>query len=451
MPDEPQTSPPTYSARLHGLLLQSFDTGDLRTLCLLVDVNYNLLIGEHMGQKATSLIETMVREKRLGDLITVCKEKFPAEQWDKTAEEEQLEAERAARRAEAAESSTESEIIHSTLSIVLPKGAEGESVERGLAALSELMNLPEARTAVINFRTDFEGVTSRIDVLADYKQVHDLLHVLESQCFASLQQAAKDFPADTQSVDIAMDAELTLQQTLDACKALMERPTFVTNELVWVQDLAKAQIALKEAVDKEDAEKLRNAQWLINRVVAIQPSQINTRLNEVARSLLLSALVSAMTRIHENLGTLAMDKDRLQEFVEGAYSLAKLDNNLTELVKAHDDWQAIMLEFRRIESSLVGDAEAMELKMSWPYLLPQLEPLYKTAATEEWSTALDEDCVRLGEAIAGNNPVRMNRFFHRLEQRCRNRFYVIDVDLRRLCEDLRRVGQPLAVILKLLE
>lgn len=442
------TATRSYTSRLHGLLLQYYDAGDLRTLCLLVDVNYNLLIGEHMGQKATSLLETLVREARLEELIGVCKEKFPIEQWDKSAEELALEQERATRRAALA-AEIGPETPHSTLTMTFTPGAEGQSVERGLAALTDLMSAPEARTAVIAFRTDFEAIASQIDILADYKQLHDLLHVLETQCFNTMQQASKLFPDDETAVDTIMDAELTLQQTVDAFKLLAARPSFAATELAWVQDLGRAQTTLTEALDGQDAEKLRRTLWLINRVVAIQPSQINTRLNAFARTLRLASLVTAMTGIHENIAKLAMDETRLQEFIQGAYGLSRLNNTLGQLIEAHDAWQSIMLELRRVGLSL--DQDPLEMEMSWPDLRPLLEARYTPHPDQEWATALQEDCDRLGEAIAGGNPVRVNRFFRRLEQRARNRFYVVDVDLRRLCEDLRRVGQPLAAVLKLLE
>ncbi|MDA0246181.1 MAG: ATP-binding protein [Chloroflexi bacterium] len=88
---------PPYISRLHGLLIQCYDPDDLKTLCLVVDVNYNLLAGEHMGQRVTSLLKFLIRENRLEELIVICKKDFSNHEWDRTAEEIELEKERVVR------------------------------------------------------------------------------------------------------------------------------------------------------------------------------------------------------------------------------------------------------------------------------------------------------------------------------------------------------------------
>ena len=128
-------------------------------------------------------------------------------------------------------------------------------------------------------------------------------------------------------------------------------------------------------------------------------------------------------------------------------SLARLNEKLNELVDGHDSWQMIILELRRIESSLGQDG--MELEMSWPDLKLMLEPLYETQE-EDWQSDFLIDVGRLDKAVEGLNPARMKRTFRRIDRRSGERFYKLDIDLRRLCEDLRRVGQPLASVLDVL-
>jgi Effector-associated domain 10 len=61
----------------------------------------------------------------------------------------------------------------------------GDPVKVGLGALLELMQLPTARAAVTGFRVDFQAACQQIDVIADLKELHDLLHTLD-QCYRSI-------------------------------------------------------------------------------------------------------------------------------------------------------------------------------------------------------------------------------------------------------------------------
>lgn len=415
-----------YTSRLHRMMVEFLSLEDLKTLCFDLLFDYESLEAKGKPNQMRELLDIMQRQGRLKDVVALCKRVLPNEPWERQ----------------------DNEPSNSTLAVILPRGDTSKSVEQGLAALFELMQLPEARTAVIVFRNDFETVISQIDILADYKQVHDLLHSLEYQCFNILQQAMRLFPDDELALDSLLEAELTLQQVVSAIYELNTRPSFATNELIWVQDLVRVQEHLTKALDEEDEKQLRRAIWLVNRVIAIQPSQINTRLNAVARTLRLTALARAMTSIYETLAQLSMDKEKLNQFVQGAYALSQLNANLDKLIEEHDDWQAIVLELRRIDNSL--DNDPFELEMSWPDLRPLIEALYE-GVKDEWAVTLNEDVERLGEAVAGANPARMKRYFRRLERRASDRFYRIDIDLRRLCEDLRRVGAPLATILSILE
>jgi hypothetical protein len=58
-----------------------------------------------------------------------------------------------------------------------------QQISQGLDALSVLMQAPHVRAAVFTFRTDFQAACEQIDVLSNYKDLHDLLHTLQFQCF----------------------------------------------------------------------------------------------------------------------------------------------------------------------------------------------------------------------------------------------------------------------------
>jgi hypothetical protein len=44
----------------------------------------------------------------------------------------------------------------------------------------------------------------------------------------------------------------------------------------------------------------------------------------------------------------------------------------------------------------------------------------------------------------------MRHFFRRFRRQAGERFYRVDIELKRMTDDLRKVGEPLAVVLRLL-
>ena len=185
----------------------------------------------------------------------------------------------------------------------------------------------------------------------------------------------------------------------------------------------------------------------MNRVLAVQPSQINTRLNEAARSLRLPALIEALAKVRDHVSSLDLDADKVGQFVSGVDALAGLDAQFSGLVGEHDSWQVVDLELRRIEAAMRHDT--MELEMSWPSLRDMTEPLYDRGG-EQWSKSVRRDAQALSSALEEGNPARIKRFFWRYRRQAGDRFYKVDVDLKNLCEEMRQVGRLLAGVLDVL-
>ncbi|WP_017302004.1 hypothetical protein [Nodosilinea nodulosa] len=114
----------------------------------------------------------------------------------------------------------------------------------------------------------------------------------------------------------------------------------------------------------------------------------------------------------------------------------------------HDYWQEIDLELRRIESNL--DQNLVELEMSWPDLKARSDRLFDAGA-DQWTLAFQQDSQNLDMALKAQNPIKIKRYFRLYRRRARERFYQVDVTLKRLCEELREVGEPLASVLRIIE
>jgi CHASE3 domain sensor protein len=319
----------------------------------------------------------------------------------------------------------------------------------GMKALGELMKNSEAvRGAVVAFRVDFEAATSQVDVLADYKDLHDLLHQLQFQCYNGIVQAASRFPDDEQSVDNLLDYQLTLEGILTQLRAVVARAPETQPESAWIEDIAEAQADLKAALDGSDTARLKKVTWRLNRLFSTQPTRITTRLNAAARALRLPSLLEALGHARDYLLNIVAEKDKLDQFQTGVDALAQLSEQLQALVTDHERWQTIDVELRRIEALIERDL--IELQMSWPDVKAQAASLYGGRA-EDWATALVTDVVALDEALAADNPVKVKRAFRSYRRRASDRFYRVDFELKALAGGLRQIGEPLTAILKMIE
>jgi hypothetical protein len=339
-------------------------------------------------------------------------------------------------------------IIHAEKGATVIIGASAEAMG-GLVALRELMqHSPDVRTAVIAFQSDFQVAHEQVDLLGDYKDLHDLLHRLQFHCYNGLVQAATRFPSDELSIDNLTDHAMTLEEILRELKHVANRPTLPKQELMWIEEMSLTQDELQHTLDALDEKALKKVIWRLNRLLATQPARINTLLNLAARTLRLPALLSALTRVCDHITSLELESDKVLAFQSGLEALNMLAGGLSNLVEDHDRWQMLDVELRRIEASIERDL--LELEMSWPDVKPRAESLYG-ACTDGWAEALQKEGNALDEALLSNNPVKIRRVFRNYQRRATDRFFRVDVQLKALCGDLRLIGVPLASVLRMVQ
>jgi hypothetical protein len=323
-----------------------------------------------------------------------------------------------------------------------------QSIGTGLTALGELIRTAaDVREDVITFRADFLAASEQIALMADYKDIHDQLHSLQFHCFNPIAQDVRRLPDDDAAWEGLSNYEITLQGIVGQLEHVAARPSLPSNETVWVADLAAARADLAQAIEELDLKRLKRAVRLLGRVLTIQPAQVNARLNAAARALRLAALAQGLVRVQSRLSSLDLDSDKVAQFELGVTALAGLSTRLTSLVREHDAWQAVDLELRRIENAL--DADLGELELSWEDLKDLATPLY-AQSEETWAAALTADAAKLDAAMAAQDAAKMRHFFRRFRRQAGERFYRVDIELKRMTDDLRKVGEPLAVVLRLL-
>jgi hypothetical protein len=319
-------------------------------------------------------------------------------------------------------------------------------VAEGLGALLELLRAPAVRTASSAFRSDFAAARAQVADVIALKDVHDLLHTLQFQCYIPLTREARSFPDDDLACDNIADYALTLRSRTTEIQAVFARASEVLGEGAWVTDLLRADDTLHQALAQRDPQLLRQATWQINRVLAVQPSYINANLIARARSLRLRALVEAMQVLHAQVEAARAEPARIARFGAGVGALAALRETIEAHLADHDAWQAIDREVRRVSESLRHDTS--ELEFSWPDLRVRLVALAVSDA--DWAQALRGEAAQLDAALAGAAGLRPAAVFQRCSRIIGERFFQVDVDLKRLCSQLRELDDPLSELERVL-
>lgn len=331
--------------------------------------------------------------------------------------------------------------------VAVANPARAATAARGLETLEQLMQHPEVLEAVSSFQSDFEAAAHQIEVLAFYKDLHDILHTLQFQCYRGITQEAKRFPDDATSREILADHEMTFAGLIVQLDEVAARGIGREAEIVWIQDLRDAHREFQKAIHETAAKPLTRAIWLMDRVLAVQPSHINTRLNSAASALRLGVLVDALTLLRDRFDGGGLEPSKVQIFSDSIRSLVALQQSLTALVIEHDRWQALDLDLRRIQQNLKADM--LELELSWDRVHIMITPL--CAAEEAWAVGLRATCDLMIQVVTAQDQPKERQVFQRLYSQAADRFYRVDTTLKRMCESLRTIGEPLTTLLGLMK
>lgn len=423
---------PVDPRKLLKALVELFNENELRDLCFDLAVDYENLPPGGKKDKVRELILYFHRRRRLTYLVTVFTEKRPSVSLDEIAvdetDEDPTRFDTPIPRAPTAQPQDRSNTV-----------IAGQS----FTALIRFLSKPEVRTAVVAFQTDFEAASKQIDLLNEYKLVHDLFQELENRYFL-IQNDQRRLPADDYAWENISINEPELQSKITDLLNVMQRVRF-TSEERWVQQLDKAKQKVRSGIEEYNLEQLKTGTRIIYRILNRQPSRINAQLVATAKALRLDNLEEAMRTIGTSLSQSEIDLDVVAEIQKGINALGGLDSRLQELVQEHDDWQEIDDELRRVETSLVQGIE--ELEYTWFDLEPMTRDLIN-GSDAKWANDLDKVVTSLTDSLEEKVNVTIKRNFRRYRSQVGRRFREVDLELLTLCQDLQRVGESLDLLLR---
>jgi hypothetical protein len=326
---------------------------------------------------------------------------------------------------------------------------ESQAIAYGLTALIDLMRKPDVHAAVLTFRVDFEAACDQIGILADYKRLHDLFQQLEDRYYL-IYHDMKRSPADGAAWASMAHNGRELHSIVDDLLDIASHTPVALITALWTHKLAQAAAELRASISSRDRPQLKRAMTHLKDLLGREPSRINTRLVSAASALRLSSLAAAMATIADTLARIQFEREATQQyqaFEIGVAALARLADQLTRAIAYHNAFQEIDDELRRVEVLL--DQDAHELTYAWQYLKPMIQELCDSSQAS-WVAKLNAIGAELEHSIVSKNPRTIKPLFRSYRSQASRSFNQVDRDLLALCEELQKVGEPLAVLLKLI-
>ena len=74
-----------------------------------------------------------------------------------------------------------------------------------------------------------------------------------------------------------------------------------------------------------------------------------------------------------------------------------------------------------------------------------------TPATEKWATDLAGTSDKLDSALTRDDPAAITQQFRQYRRRASLRFYTVDETLKKQCDELRKLGEPMDLILGMIK
>jgi hypothetical protein len=320
--------------------------------------------------------------------------------------------------------------------------------------LSELMTNPKITEFVADKAPQLLEADRALQILVDYKNVHDRLHDLQFKCYNYLFQECRKVE-DEISWPLLDKPEKDLATLTEALQEAAHRPSLAEEDFAWLETLREAGKQLSVACNELSIAPLQEATRIIRTILEIRPTIFDIKLCAAARTLPLAELRTALGAVLAKIGPVSLRSDAGKRFSAGVDALPQLSANLQALTTEHTRWQVIATSFWSIDALIDKNIDA--LSNNWPKLRERLEKIC-AGNPARWAVSILASANKLDVLLAAPSPAEakeLQRWQTRVRQTytsCSNdsgtRFYRVDLSLKGFCDELRGVHMALANVLK---
>ena len=325
---------------------------------------------------------------------------------------------------------------------------------KAFQGLSELMANPKINRFVADEEKGLIAADKALQVLVDYKNVHDRLHDLQFKCYNYIFQEGRKLE-DEIDWPLLDQPEKDFASLSEALQQAAQQPSLSEEDFSWLDGLGDAGKQLSKACNDLSIAPLQDAARIIRAILEVRPTIFDTKLCAAARTLPLQDLRDALGAVRGKMSPNLINSDAGKRFSAGVDALPQLSENLQTLTTEHTRWQVIATTFWSIDALI--DQNLDVLRKGWPKLRERLEKICADNPSR-WATGILESAKKLDALFAAPTPDNskdVQRWATKVRQTytsCSNdggtRFYQVDLSLKRLCDELRDVQMALAHVLE---
>ena len=326
----------------------------------------------------------------------------------------------------------------------------------GFEALSDLIEKNDfAYDAVIIYRSIFTTASREFEVINDYKLMHDALHKLQLG-WPDIAVMIKLTSFNEMQSTIGNYSSL-FQSTVGELLKIYEREFVDGSERTWIDEFGQEQRSLDSAIDSEDQITIEQIFDDVKNGLARQLSVLNSRLKAAISSLHLKDLIDSMSDLCEILREVApsrADKE-VEQYANGVTEMTKLDQELGELIKQHDEWQLADNMLRTLGVAIAAgtgpemvrdkfkeEERLTQLKLILTVIELKVSPLL-VGKTSRTAKGLMNSAGKLKALIEQRDTDNAERGFDSYREQAMHFFFSLDTEMKVKCDELRQIGEGL--------
>lgn len=323
-------------------------------------------------------------------------------------------------------------------------------------ALAQLMPHlpPDVRDAIAIYQTNFETYRHQIELLNDYKHLHDELQQMDDE-YELLVMWCHGLQSDNDAIrwGLVVQLESRLYLRLGELLAYVRKTTFFDEATIWTTPLDTIRVNLHGACQRYDAEQFGKTINLLKPIIAEQLGATDTSLKEAAKTLRLSTLATSLEKIHDQLQHVAgaapdrIVLQQLTELLHGVKALNTLDGELSRSITLHTRFQRFDNKLR-LAAGLLTRSIA-EMSDVWSIIQQMMVVISQGTLVEELPQLRKLE-LELDRAIALNEEQPIRSLFNEYRSQVRQIFNRIDRNLLDLCAKLKQIGEPLDGVLRIM-
>jgi hypothetical protein len=316
---------------------------------------------------------------------------------------------------------------------------------RDPAVRSALAESAEAREAI-------REAARQVTHLGPYKELHDILHQVQFRLFSRIEDAARNLGSGRASAGAADElADYTAElrdlagRAADAAARLPDATGERRREQVWVGDLEQVVKELTPGPTGPDENETWRGVYELRKLLTFHPARLNDQLAQIAERLPVSALLTALDRIAttDQSGDAAVARS-------ACTGLEGLRPQFDSLVAVHKDWQQLeptLWDFEKQLKTPTGQQWPREVRGQWDGIKEDVDRLARIDPADGWFARVkivsDTTNEKLLAPISPDEPLGSWYAFRMYRRRLIERFVAVDKELKSVCAEVVKLGDPL--------